>query len=78
MRKEKPAATEAEPEREVFPKKAACDRRERGGAEMPGNGTTCVGGTLFFWSKYQGEWRRFARRCPCGGTYSELPNKGDL
>lgn len=57
--------------KKTFTKVPACDERRYGGAEVPGNGTTCVGGSLFYWAKYNGKLERYVKRCPCGGTFSE-------
>ncbi|HUD21517.1 MAG TPA: hypothetical protein VMQ60_01625 [Acidobacteriaceae bacterium] len=42
-----------------------CERETGGGAQKPGNGTTCCGGQMFFWASYQGKLERYAKDCQC-------------
>lgn len=42
-----------------------CERETGGGAQVPGNGTTCVGGQMFFWARYQGKMERYTKDCVC-------------
>jgi hypothetical protein len=71
MRKETFRAPKAEKvRRPIF---TPCERETNGGAQKPGNGTTCVGGMLFFWAaEYDREGRdvygkpiRWAKDCSC-------------
>jgi hypothetical protein len=58
------------PVREKF---VPCERETNGGAQKPGNGTTCSGGLLFYWAtEHDREGRdtygkpiRWAKRCDC-------------
>jgi hypothetical protein len=47
------------------PRFTACERETFGGAQKPGNGTTCGEGLMFFWAKYDGKLERFAKDCDC-------------
>lgn len=52
-------------QRRVYPPFQPCNREAGGGAGRPGAGTTCMGGTMFFWAMYQGKLERFAKDCAC-------------
>lgn len=61
--KEKPR--ELKQDQPKRPKFIPCERETGGGAQKPGNGTTCCGGQMFFWSSYQGKLERYAKDCRC-------------
>jgi hypothetical protein len=49
----------------VAEKFVPCEKETGGGAQLPGNGTTCCGGQIFFWARYNGQMERYAKDCQC-------------